>query len=639
MPNIRIAQLFIFLSIMISINLFSQPTPVEVQKSKDKVIMDGKVYYIHIVKKGQTLYSISKAYNVVQSDIVAVNPDAAVTLKENMSLKIPEAAMYAGEVQLKQSDDYTYHIVEAGQTLYSIANKYHTNIEELKKCNPELEVSNIQVNQVIKIPKPKDTSRTDVIKPPVTSNHKDTSAYISHTVVLQETMYSISKKYNVSVEQIKAANASIIKDELQTGEILRIPVEKENKVLLSDSLVPRKSQKYCDSIRLSYTTRIIHVSLILPLFSDLVNENVISDDTKNDSKNDSKDKIKPDDADINPVAANFLEFYQGSLLALKKLKSEGISVSLDIYDSEKSKNKSDDLLLKPDFANSDLIIGPIFPDNVRKVAAYAKQHQVMMVSPISVKDEFVKVNPYFFQVNPPISVSLNYIVKFLAGYSQENIILIQQEGTPEEPSVKDFKEKVKNILGTNELKEFLYAFQKDMIPLLSETKKNVFIVPSTDEIFVTDLLRYLNGFYPNYQVVLMGISNWSWYNAIDIEYLHNLNFHYFAPFYIDYDDVKVKDFLLNFQSVYGFEPQKTSVYGFNYAMLGYDVFYFFVKSFSLVGNNCGQCLLDADKSSLLTKYNFVQDKITNGYINRSSTIIRFNQDYTVTKLMQLPGEK
>lgn len=138
MPVIRKTPLIILLSLFCALKLFSQPAPVEIQKSKDKVLMDGKVYYIHIVKKGQTLYSISKAYNVVQSDIIAVNPDAANGLKVNMSLKIPEAAMHAGEVQLKQSDNFIFYIVQAGQTLYSIAQQYNSSVEELKKNNPNL---------------------------------------------------------------------------------------------------------------------------------------------------------------------------------------------------------------------------------------------------------------------------------------------------------------------------------------------------------------------------------------------------------------------------------------------------------------------------------------------------------------------
>ena len=62
---------------------------VVVEKSKDKVVISGKPYYIHIVKKGETAYSISRAYGITVEDLTNENPNAVYGVKEGQSLRIP----------------------------------------------------------------------------------------------------------------------------------------------------------------------------------------------------------------------------------------------------------------------------------------------------------------------------------------------------------------------------------------------------------------------------------------------------------------------------------------------------------------------------------------------------------------------
>ncbi len=70
--------------------LSAQMQPVEVKRTQEKTIVSGKVYYIHTVLKGQTLYSISRAYEVSQDEIIRENPGTdPATLKEGQVLRIP----------------------------------------------------------------------------------------------------------------------------------------------------------------------------------------------------------------------------------------------------------------------------------------------------------------------------------------------------------------------------------------------------------------------------------------------------------------------------------------------------------------------------------------------------------------------
>ena len=80
---------FLIICIMSLFTVHYVHSQVVVIPSTNKVEIDGRSYYLHIVKQGETLYSISRAYSVQIKDIVLVNPEAAETIKTGMELKIP----------------------------------------------------------------------------------------------------------------------------------------------------------------------------------------------------------------------------------------------------------------------------------------------------------------------------------------------------------------------------------------------------------------------------------------------------------------------------------------------------------------------------------------------------------------------
>ena len=113
--HIAIALWLLIPSVLFAQNESTTPPPVSVEVSTNKVKIGTQTYYVHIVQPGQTLYSISRAYGVGQSEIAAANPDIYTELKAGQALKIPVK---------DPSDDgerYIYHIAKRRETLYSIA--------------------------------------------------------------------------------------------------------------------------------------------------------------------------------------------------------------------------------------------------------------------------------------------------------------------------------------------------------------------------------------------------------------------------------------------------------------------------------------------------------------------------------------
>ena len=117
------------------------PAPVAVEISTQKIVAEGKVYYMHQVVKGQTLYSISKAYNVTVDQLTSNNEIPPNGIKEGQMLKVPAnaaATASAAATPANQDERFLYHKVKRGETLSSVAGEYGISVRDLKKANKGL---------------------------------------------------------------------------------------------------------------------------------------------------------------------------------------------------------------------------------------------------------------------------------------------------------------------------------------------------------------------------------------------------------------------------------------------------------------------------------------------------------------------
>ncbi|MCK5080305.1 MAG: LysM peptidoglycan-binding domain-containing protein, partial [Bacteroidales bacterium] len=130
--------------------LFSQE---EIAKSDIIEHLDGKDYYIHSVEQGQTLYSISKVYDIAVDELLFENPDARQGLNIGQQLRIPLVSrekLITDDLR-KGEFRYIFHIVRKGQTLYGISRIYNVSVDDLKAANPEW-AKGLEPGQYLKIP-------------------------------------------------------------------------------------------------------------------------------------------------------------------------------------------------------------------------------------------------------------------------------------------------------------------------------------------------------------------------------------------------------------------------------------------------------------------------------------------------------
>ena len=155
---------------------------------------------IYIVKKGDTLYSIAMANNTTVDELKKANNLTSNILSTGQLLKIPSALL----------PESTY-IVKKGDSLYSIANKYNTTIDELKRIN-NLTSNILSIGQVLKLPSDK-----------VSDIEKEENT-ISYTVQKGDSLYSIARKYDTTIDRIKKLN-NLTTNLRSIGQVLLIPTD------------------------------------------------------------------------------------------------------------------------------------------------------------------------------------------------------------------------------------------------------------------------------------------------------------------------------------------------------------------------------------------------------------------------------
>ena len=193
----------------------------------------------YTVVAGDTLYSIASNFGVSVVDLIYLNNLDSTILNVGQVLEIPSVG-----------SNYATYIVKKGDTLYSIANSYGTTINKIMSLN-NLNSSLLLIGQELLIP---------------TDNSITETNYPVYTVASGDTLYSISKRYNVSVDSIKALN-NLKSNLLMVGQRLQIPVDE---VTSSNFVYTVKRGDTLYSISNSYNTTVDKIMSLNNLNSSLL---------------------------------------------------------------------------------------------------------------------------------------------------------------------------------------------------------------------------------------------------------------------------------------------------------------------------------------------------------------------------------
>lgn len=628
--------------------LFSQ---VPVERSRDKVIISGTAYYVHQVKKGETPYSIAKAYGISVEELTRENPPALYGIKEGQSLRIPfrevspDHPVVTETVTVKRDETrYVYHRLLPGETIYYLSKLYGVSENEIIASNPGREISRLPVNAEIAVP------RRDFMTERVEFAVQD-SDYIFHQVVKGESLASIAEHYGLLVKDLRKENRNIRFP--QVGDYLRIPVPR--KITRQTTVAPEadtlkkiegespvlwtRPSGYTPVNNLSGS---YDVAVLLPFY---IRENAAR--TEIDSSKIVKGKpvyrlIKRNYEWIYPGTIGFLEMYQGMLLAADTLRTMGLDINFHVFDIKSDTIELTRLISKGAFEGVDLIIGPVYSRNLSIITAYAKPLGIPVVSPVpQFSNSSLAGNPNLFIANATLEVAQNAISGKVGEYFDNNIVFIHADTSGTDMDVMNFKQKIlaelSNRIPYEEIrfKEFIFysrsAFDNDSINRLSHALSrninNTIIIATEEPPVISETLQEIHSLSRNYPVKVFGYPAMRTIENLDLRFLFELDITIFSPYWIDYSKRDVRHFISGYHHKFMTEPSEMS-----YSWLGFDLTYYFLTGLAVHGKDFLAHPEIHNPDLLQTQFDFQRKTTDDGFENQKLYTLKFSKDYEVLLL-------
>ena len=587
-----------------------------VEKSPVIVFINGKKYYVHTVKSGDTLYSIAKAYEVGENDIRECNPSVGDGLRIDQTVKIPvpASAIIKANAEKKRKKDYIVHKVKAGQTLYAIARDYNISVAQLREDNPSVNPQALSVGESLWIRRTAIGSSTEqqaqAEMAEYTNNlNKATSddGFDNHVVQPGETIYSLSRRYGIT--EAEFAQLNDVSQGLKAGAIIRIPKAKEveQELVAEAENTPAQTtlnteitfQKLNDS-------QDLNIALMLPM-------NINS---------------KPN--------ASYVEFYQGFLLGLDEIKKSGNgNTKLTVYNTAHDQLKVQQIVGSTMFEGTNLIVGPVYEDELNPVLQYAHKNNVPVVSPLA--NISAVQSPALYQLSPAPEKKYEKICNLLDG--GRDIYLIYASSND-----KEFEQEIIKELHGRPYSAYNYSFAdqkstftprnaearaiESMDDILKSEKPCLFIVLANAETDVDRILGTISSSKvaltdrsePSAQYVVMGTSRWGRFNNIDHTSYFNNNVVMISTYHAKRDSKAVRDFDSRYIDAYGALPSL-------YAYRGYDTAMIFCAG---MRGDIEYNMLDKRYTPLQTTYKFVRGNAGERYVNQEWVRVNYNSDYTIT---------
>lgn len=607
--------------ILLNISVLAQ------QSSYPTKQINGKEFYIYTVQQGEGLFSISRRFEVTQAEINTLNPEIQNGLKAGQKILIPVVKKVVPEqkstTQTKAEEktqtkpentnnqEFITHTVKKRQTLFAISRIYGVSQDELRELNPEIQ-NGLKADMILKIPvKNKESKKNDekaekndkktekVEKKSNKNNLTDSVTFISHKVKSKETLYSISRQYGVSVDEIKKHNP-ITQTYLREGSNLKIPIKKEktesetivnvpssnpgsvsvNKTLISESVKTNKEP--------------IRIAFLLPFMSQ--------------------------SGKVDGSTERFVDFYAGALIAIQQAKNNGVNLEILTLDVEKSDEKIIEVLQNNEqLKKMDMIIGPAYSNQVPFVTEYARENRIHTLIPFSSKVSDVNENPYVLQFNPGIDVEVKFVADHIAAnYKSDNIIFADIDGVNFLDDGNEFAVALRQELDMKRIKYNRVSFKTDsplpLNDLIQKNKKNIIF-------FNTDKYSNAGMYFPLISAFtekgeIMIYEQYSWAS----QKIDGLGTFSVSAFKSGNKNGKYSSYKKTFTENFNWLPKSENP---DFDLLGYDLTSYFIAMIYYNGNSFAtddNLELPASQG-IQSELKFARKNENSGFVNRKLYLI------------------
>lgn len=740
--------------------------------SKTKVI-DGKEYYMHYVRRGETLYGLSLVYKVSIEEITQLNPQVKNGLKAETTLKIPVRVKKKPKPKPTAETPKTEPIVEKPAPSVEVPKSDSVSEAPTSPTPPVVEepVSTVEEPKLDSVIEPPQSS-VEVFEPIVEEQEMMTEEMTTEVpeekvsekeleerkVVLvkdgryvvqeDEDLYDIAKKFGIDLADFKAINSRLT-NRPRPGTVIMVPnIVNENDYIVHkseynervSSLLKRWKidESEFRAINISVGSHVfVNQAVLIPIEQikpelwavDVpVDEPIVETDLESIEEPQQPELLEPVELDEPAISFNepletpecyadpenatrlykvalmiplylndidnieiskdklanvqksrslsFLPFYEGFMMAVEKMTDEkGLKLDLAVIDVTENVNTAQRALEKVKRQHFDMIIGPFFSKSFAVVEDYAKEHDILVVNPLSTRHEVVEGNANVIKLKPAHSGLVLDIAHLVRNhYADAKVFILSRENMSDslfltqlerelnravndEVTVsgneflqfaKDESQRLEmgsrmvptvtvegQVYSTNELKNgsidhvtfanpvhrFAYD-SKNLLSLVSQlsgVRNNVIIAYGDDNVFATQVLNTLKKEADRFPITLVCAPDWSKFEKLLVENLLQMNAIYLTDNFVDYRSNEAKQFVLDFRSRYVVEPQ-------NYAFEGYDVATYFLTALMRYGKDMTECLPYFTMPLLHAKYRFMRIGEGNGLENHNWNLYQYDDE-------------
>lgn len=525
-----------------------------------------------------------------------------------------------GETQMMNGTKYYIHIVQQGQTVFSISRAFgmHYSSAVLKT-----DIHSLSVGDTVWIPF-NDQSQAAVKR---AIGIAEAAVPTQEIVVAQgQTIYSICKNYGVTDTKLYELNPGLKEEGLKAGQTLHLPIDAKPKSSSptqpktatatqpkpstpaqpkpqqpsqpksepkpatpstgqyhydqpKESSAPAATTKPAQSaqtvqlpaIRERISKDKVCISLLIPLRLDRMNE--IST-TKFDVEQRGKKDYR---------SFEFIQFYEGVLMGIDELGKAGVSVSLNVVDvSTDNAEEIAKLYNSHNVSQSDLIIALLPHTGFDAVAGLAKRDHVFIVSPFTLRADVLNDNPYAIKYMPSNAGMVGAALDAIKAQYPGSPVFVIHSNSKNETAMKNELEKQLKMKGIEKYGFVDWTQNSKLLTTLKGANHPVVISiydqgKDKNRIYTNLLLNRLSSLKSDPPVLYTFTNFIKDIPDVDFGQLQTLRYHLFYPAYLDYNTNRHEDFIENFKNQYKTQPVN------DYAPIGHDLVVFFATGISRRG--------------------------------------------------------
>lgn len=538
------------------------------------------------------------------------------------------AQVKSTNIQTIEGKKYYIHKVDKGQSLYGISKIYGLTVDDLLKANPELSAG-AKAGQEIKIPFSAAPPAPVMAAAGATTTIIDTNKYITHRVAKGETVYSITRKYNITEKELNTFNPTLTQG-MKEGQLIAVGEKQKKKSParelreIRQSVAPKEKP----------ANLVIDSSLFKPVSKPKKNQyNVMLalpfrlDQTLGMDMN----ELARTNSNFPSVPALAVDFYLGFKRAADSLKSADFEVRLDLQDiDDRDSAKIAGICNQPEFKQTDMIFGPLYATALKFMSKKAKEANIPIISPFTSENKILYNNIYLSKTTPSKFTLLESLADYCIDSLVQNgtniiLVTLNDKDKKETSFVSAFKKYY------NEKQRNLGKMPKDTITTVRGIPgiklafkpgvRNVIVCLSAHPVHFTDFATQLSIFADRKDAILCGWDNITEMDNIDQSYLNGLHYTFAHQFNMNNTDV-YKNIIDDYKVIQSSYP------GENY-FIGFDLAMYYLK---LLKEQGPDFVYQLDKNPAETSYlrfKFTRPDNMTGFDNRGVYIFRYS-DYHIT---------